>query len=81
MVVCAVLCSISMLFTFSQDFCICELEIQRRSLPAGHPDVDTLLANLSAHPLPSWHPRLSEMVSRRPAVEFTVGTSVLLTRA
>ena len=48
-------------------------------LPDNHLDVDSFLANPSAHPLPSWHPRLSEMVSRRPAVEFTVGTSVLLT--
>ena len=34
-------------------------------LPAGHPNVDELLANPSAHPLPSWHPRLNDMVERR----------------
>ena len=34
-------------------------------LPAAHPDVDMLLANPSAYPLPAWHPRLNDMTERR----------------
>eukprot|EP00038_Savillea_parva_P004495 m.138613 g.138613 ORF g.138613 m.138613 type:complete len:1032 (-) comp11487_c0_seq1:152-3247(-) len=44
-------------------------------LPSGHPNVDTLLANPSSHPIPDWHPRLSALVSRRSRVVFTVSVS------
>ena len=44
-------------------------------LPSSHPNVDTLLANPSAHTLPSWHPALSGMVARRTPLNFTVDTS------
>ena len=33
-------------------------------LPPSHPDVDGLLANPAAHPLPSWHPRIEDYIQR-----------------
>jgi hypothetical protein len=44
-------------------------------LPSGHPNCDTCLANPSAHPMPSWHPQLSALITRRSKLTFTVDTS------
>eukprot|EP00038_Savillea_parva_P018065 m.22326 g.22326 ORF g.22326 m.22326 type:complete len:1212 (+) comp3975_c0_seq2:424-4059(+) len=35
------------------------------TLPPSHPDVDALLQDPSANPLPLWHPKLNDMVVRR----------------
>jgi len=42
------------------------------SLPPGHTNVDTLLANPKAHPLPSWHDTLESMIKRRAAVSVQI---------
>ena len=44
-------------------------------LPAGHPEVDALLADPGSHPLPDWHPALTQFVLPRPAVQFSVSVS------
>ncbi len=31
-------------------------------MPASHPNLDTLLANPGAHPMPSWHPAVNPYV-------------------
>jgi hypothetical protein len=44
-------------------------------LPTGHPDVDTLLADPAAHPLPAWHPKLGILVTPRPKPFLPVPTT------
>ena len=35
------------------------------ALPVNHPDIDAVLRDTAAHPLPSWHPKLGTLVTRR----------------
>ena len=42
------------------------------ALPPTHPQVDEVLRNPAAHPLPSWHPRLSQFQTREAVVVSAV---------
>ena len=35
------------------------------ALPVNHPNIDAVLRDTASHPLPSWHPRLGTLVTRR----------------